>query len=50
LQGKKNRSAVPYVGAQVTGRVKRINSKMAILSIMMVNQVPVKEDFEGIIR
>ncbi|KAJ3366058.1 Exosome complex component CSL4 [Allomyces javanicus] len=50
VQGKSRKAAIPTVGAQVTGKVKRINSRMAIVSIMMIGAQPVKEDFEGVIR
>ncbi|KAL7750468.1 Cytoplasmic glyoxalase II [Sorochytrium milnesiophthora] len=43
-------SAIPYIGGNVLGQVKRINTRTAIVAIMMVDNAPVAENFEGEIR
>lgn len=34
----------------VTGKIIRVNPKMATLAIMVVGNKPCKDDFQGIIR
>ncbi|KAJ1512694.1 Exosome complex component CSL4 [Coelomomyces lativittatus] len=50
VQGFQGRSVLPTIGSQITGQVKRMNTKLAILAIRMVESVPVKEEFEGILK
>ncbi|KAJ1974518.1 hypothetical protein H4R35_003568 [Dimargaris xerosporica] len=47
---RKEQAAVPAVGSIVTGKVLRINTRMATVAIMMVDASPCKEDYQGIIR
>lgn len=48
--GSKGIAVIPSIGSTIIGQVKRINSKLAIVSIMMVGKYSAKEDFEGVIR
>ncbi|ORZ39231.1 hypothetical protein BCR44DRAFT_72803 [Catenaria anguillulae PL171] len=50
VQGKNGNSPVPAIGSIVTGRVKRINSRMAVVSVLLVESTPVNQEFEGVIR
>ncbi|KAI9190444.1 hypothetical protein H9P43_001878 [Blastocladiella emersonii ATCC 22665] len=50
VSGKRAAAAVPVIGSVVTGRVKRINSRMAVVAIQLVGSATVKEEFEGVIR
>ncbi|KAI8377554.1 uncharacterized protein BYT42DRAFT_546231 [Radiomyces spectabilis] len=47
---EKEQSAVPEVGNVITGKVIRVNPHQAVVAIMVVNDVPCKEDFMGAIR
>ncbi|CAG8587458.1 1948_t:CDS:2 [Cetraspora pellucida] len=47
---EKIQSAVPDVGSIITGKVIRMTTKEAVVSIMIVGTMPCKEDFQGIIR
>ncbi|KXS20144.1 hypothetical protein M427DRAFT_152058 [Gonapodya prolifera JEL478] len=46
----KDATAVPSIGAIVTGTIVRINPRWATLKVMVVESVPTSEDFQGIIR
>ncbi|ORX82563.1 hypothetical protein BCR32DRAFT_219335 [Anaeromyces robustus] len=46
----KEQSAIPEVDSIVTGKIIRVNPKMATLAIMVVGNKPCKDDFQGIIR
>ncbi|CAG8668206.1 10713_t:CDS:2, partial [Dentiscutata erythropus] len=47
---EKVHSAVPDVGSIITGKVIRMTTKEAVVSIMVVGTMPCKDDFQGIIR
>ncbi|KAI8096980.1 uncharacterized protein BX664DRAFT_325327 [Halteromyces radiatus] len=47
---EKEQSAVPDVGSVITGKIIRVNPHQAIVAIMVVGDVPCKEDFMGAIR
>ncbi|CAB4396892.1 hypothetical protein RhiirA5_281770 [Rhizophagus irregularis] len=47
---EKQQSAIPEVCSLITGKVIRITPKEAVVSIMVVDNSPCKEDFQGIIR
>ncbi|KAI8898683.1 hypothetical protein BC833DRAFT_588837 [Globomyces pollinis-pini] len=40
----------PTVGSVVTGKVIRINPRFAVLSIMVVGNIPTQEEFQGVIN
>ncbi|ORX60057.1 hypothetical protein BCR36DRAFT_316404 [Piromyces finnis] len=46
----KEQSVIPEVDSIVTGKIIRVNPKMATLAIMVVGNKPCKDDFQGIIR
>ncbi|KAI9217894.1 hypothetical protein BC828DRAFT_390051 [Blastocladiella britannica] len=50
VRGKTSAAAVPVIGSIVLGRVKRINSRMAVVAILVVGEAVVKEEFEAVIR
>ncbi|KAI8971801.1 hypothetical protein BDF20DRAFT_886519 [Mycotypha africana] len=47
---EKEQSAVPEVGSVITGKVVRIQPLQAVIAIMVVGNIPCKEDFMGVIR
>ncbi|KAI8986054.1 hypothetical protein BDB01DRAFT_787523 [Pilobolus umbonatus] len=47
---EKEQSAVPEVGNTITGKVIRVAPHQATVAIMIVDDIPCKEDFMGIIR
>ncbi|SAL95264.1 hypothetical protein [Absidia glauca] len=47
---EKEQSAVPDVGNLITGKIIRVNPHQATVAIMVVGNVPCKEDFTGAIR
>ncbi|KAL0074359.1 hypothetical protein J3Q64DRAFT_1772390 [Phycomyces blakesleeanus] len=47
---EKEQSAVPEVGSVITGKVIRVSPMQAVVAIMVVGEVPCKEDFVGSIR
>ncbi|CAG8803818.1 37156_t:CDS:2 [Gigaspora margarita] len=44
---EKVHSAVPDVGSIITGKVIRMTTKEAVVSIMVVGNMPCKDDFQG---
>jgi len=47
---EKFQSTIPEVGSVVTGKVIRMTTKEAVVSIIVVGSVPCNGDFQGIIR
>ncbi|KAI9145600.1 hypothetical protein BKA69DRAFT_1048559 [Paraphysoderma sedebokerense] len=47
---QREQSSIPTIDAIVMGKVRRITTRTAHVAIMAVGNVPVKENFEGIIR
>ncbi|CAO3644708.1 unnamed protein product [Mucor fragilis] len=47
---EKEQSAVPEVGSVITGKVVRVSPHQAVIAIMVVGDIPCKEDFMGVIR
>ncbi|KAI8067532.1 hypothetical protein BC940DRAFT_326367 [Gongronella butleri] len=47
---EKEQSAVPEVGNIITGKIIRVNPTQAMVAIKVVDKVPCKEDFMGVIR
>ncbi|CAG8784050.1 12312_t:CDS:2, partial [Acaulospora morrowiae] len=47
---EKIQSIIPEVDSIVTGRVIRMSTKEAVVSIMVVGNIPCTGDFQGIIR
>ncbi|KAJ3405515.1 Exosome complex component CSL4 [Chytridiales sp. JEL 0842] len=47
---RKEQSSIPEVDSIVTGRVIRVNPRMATLAIMVVGSTPCTENFQGVIR
>ncbi|KAJ1562740.1 hypothetical protein HK405_008459 [Cladochytrium tenue] len=43
-------TAVPEVGSQVLARVLRINPRQATLAILVVNDLPCSDTFQGVVR
>ncbi|KAJ3193902.1 Exosome complex component CSL4 [Irineochytrium annulatum] len=50
VQRTKLPSSIPDVDSIVTGKVTRVNPRMATLSIMVVGNTPCRETFQGVIR
>ncbi|KAI8822326.1 hypothetical protein BJ741DRAFT_635791 [Chytriomyces cf. hyalinus JEL632] len=50
-KSKRNMAAsIPEVSSIVTGKVLRVNPRMATLSIMVVGETPCADNFQGVIR
>ncbi|KAI9469770.1 MAG: hypothetical protein EXX96DRAFT_587382 [Benjaminiella poitrasii] len=47
---EKEQSAVPEVGSAITGKVIRVAPHQAAIAIMVVGDMPCKEDFMGVVR
>ncbi|KAG2193092.1 hypothetical protein INT46_011882 [Mucor plumbeus] len=47
---EKEQSAVPEVGSVITGKVIRVAPHQAVIAIMVVGDIPCKEDFMGVVR
>ncbi|CAG8462028.1 7694_t:CDS:2 [Diversispora eburnea] len=47
---EKHQSSIPDVDSIITGKVIRMTTREAVVSIMVVGNIPCKDDYQGIIR
>ncbi|KAA8492531.1 Exosome complex component CSL4 [Porphyridium purpureum] len=50
LERSRQHAVCPAVGRRATGRVTRVNNRMAVVEILAVDQIPVSDGFRGLIR